>query len=132
MNLFSDAKKTLGLLIFGDVFTILAVTIVGFASHGTLTSAGTRILTTFIPLILAWSLVAPFFGLYRIGTIIDIRQLWPPLYVSLIVAPLASWFRGILLNSPILPLFIAILGASLAAGFLIWRGIFLILYSRLK
>jgi len=132
MNFFSNDRKSVGLLIFGDFVTIVAVTIAGFASHGTLLSAGTRILTTFIPLVLAWFLVAPFFGLYHIVTVIEIRQLWRPLYISLIIAPLAAWFRGIMLNAPILPLFIAILCASIVVGFLIWRLIFLFLYMRLK
>ena len=42
------------LLIIGDSITLFVVTLVGFSSHQTLTTAGTRIFSTFIPWTISW------------------------------------------------------------------------------
>ena len=123
-------KRYLVVLVTGDLLTLSLVTAVGFASHGTLNTAGTRMLTTFFPLVLAWLMVAPFFGLYRIDAAREIRQIWRPVYVVLIAAPLAAWLRGILLSAPIIPVFVAVLAGSAALGVLVWRFLFLMIYSR--
>lgn len=123
-------KKYLALLIVGDVITLVLVTVIGFASHGTLGSAGTRMLTTFFPLAAAWFMVAPILGLYNLKLISERRNLWRPLYAVLLAAPLAAWLRGILLNSPILALFVAVLGAFGALGVILWRVVFYLIQSR--
>jgi hypothetical protein len=111
-------------LIVGDVVTISLVTIIGFASHGTATSAGTRMLTTFLPLTAAWFLIAPFLGVYNRRNVVDWRQLWRPFWSMVLAAPMAAWMRGMILDSPILPLFVIILGGVSAIGMLLWRGVF--------
>ena len=55
------------ILLAGDIVTFALVTIFGFATHGTLDSAGMRMLTTFLPVLAAWLLFAPFFGVYQPG-----------------------------------------------------------------
>ncbi len=111
-------------LIVGDVVTISLVTIIGFASHGTATSAGTRMLTTFLPLTAAWFLIAPFVGVYDRRNVVDWRQLWRPFWSMVLAAPMAAWMRGMILDSPILPLFVIILGGVSAIGMFLWRGVF--------
>ena len=50
-------------LILGDGVALALITVVGFASHGeTELSYAPRMLTTFIPLLLGWFLVAPWLG----------------------------------------------------------------------
>jgi hypothetical protein len=51
-------------LLVGDVLIAAILTLVGFASHNELGTAG-GLLTTFLPLLVAWLLVAPFAGLYQ-------------------------------------------------------------------
>ena len=55
----TSRRRYLALLIVGDIITLVIVTVIGFASHGTLGSAGARMLTTFFPTAVAWFLVAP-------------------------------------------------------------------------
>lgn len=52
MNPTSRNKKHLALLLGGDSLTLALVTMIGFASHGTLGSAGVRMVTTFAPWLL--------------------------------------------------------------------------------
>jgi hypothetical protein len=119
-------------LIVGDIITLAIVTIIGFASHGTADTAGTRMLTTFLPLIIAWFLTAPFFRLYEGEYVLDGRQLWRPVWAMVLASPFAAWLRGIMLSSPILPIFVVILGGVSVIAILIWRTLFWFLVNRLR
>ena len=130
MNPTSRNKKHLALLLGGDSLTLALVTMIGFASHGTLGSAGVRMVTTFAPLVVAWFLVAPFMGLYDLSLNRDVRNLWRPVYAMLIAAPFAAWLRGVLLNEPIIPLFVAVLIAFGALAIFSWRFTYYFLVSR--
>jgi hypothetical protein len=110
-------------LLVGDVLAMALVTAVGFATHGTLATAGARLLTTFIPLVVAWFLVAPHLGVYNRSMTLEARQLWRPFWAMILAAPLAAWLRGLLLgNAAILPIFVAVLGLFSALGMLAWRA----------
>jgi len=116
-------------LLVGDTVALAVVTLVGFASHGEI-GAGARMLTTFVPLWIAWVIAASLAGLYASEGIFRPGQLWRPAAASLLAVPLAAWLRGILLNSPVMPLFITILLVSTALAMLVWRFLWLILQSR--
>ncbi len=119
-------------LIAGDIITLAIVTIIGFASHGTADTAGTRMLTTFIPLVAAWLLIAPHLKVYDREIAIEGRQLWRPLWAMVLAAPMAAWLRGLILNSPILPIFVFILGGVSVVAILIWRGFYWLITTKLK
>ncbi len=119
-------------LIAGDIITLAIVTVIGFASHGTADTAGSRMLTTFIPLVVAWFLIAPFLQVYDNQISRDGRQLWRPLWAMILASPMAAWLRGLMLSSPILPVFVIILGGVSAVAILVWRGIFWLVATRMK
>ncbi len=118
------------ILILGDIITLAIVTVIGFASHGTAGSAGARMLTTFIPLVVSWFLVAPFLGVYDLDRVKDIKQVWRPFWAMVLAGPFASWMRGAWLNAPVLPLFVVILGGTGALAILAWRVLFYLVFSR--
>jgi len=123
-------KAQISILVIGDVITLVLVTGLGFATHGTLDSAGFRMLTTFVPLLIAWIAVAPFLGAYDPGRAIQPRQLWRPFWSMILAAPLASWLRAVWLNAPILWVFVLVLGGFSALGILAWRALYALLYAR--
>ena len=125
-------KREKIMLIIGDIITLGIVTYIGFASHGTAGTAGSRMLTTFIPLVAAWFLIPPHLKVYEVQIGSDWRQLWRPFWSMVLAAPMAAWIRGMLLDAPILPIFVIILGGVSALGILIWRGLFIIVLSRIK
>lgn len=116
------------ILVLGDVLAIGLVTIIGFASHG---EAGLsflpRMAAAFFPLVVAWFLLAPWFGLFQDNVIHNARQLWRPALTALFAAPLAAVLRGFILNAPIIPIFAVVLGATTALGMIIWRGLYFLL-----
>lgn len=111
----------------GDLLAVGLFTLVGFASHGELAGAGSRMLSTFIPVSLAWGLVAPWLGLYDCKVVTQARQLWRPILAAVLAAPLAGWLRGIWLDTPILPVFVAVMMGFLALSVLIWRILWFLL-----
>ena len=125
----SVLKQRLALLA-GDVLTLALVTVLGFASHGTAGSAGARMLTTFVPLVVAWLLVAPHLGVFDLSRAREVRQLWRPFWAMVLAGPLAAWMRGVWLNAAILPLFVVILGGTSALSLLAWRALYVLVYRR--
>ncbi len=107
-------------LLAGDAFAILVVTMIGFLTHyGAIQNW--RWLTTFLPVLAAWLIVAPWLGVYRSETSRQVRQVWRPALAALLSAPLAATFRGLWLNAAVLPIFVVVLGLTNALGLLLWR-----------
>ena len=112
-------------LMLGDIFAMLVITLIGFATHGELkTSFITRMSALFFPLIIAWFLLSPWLGLFQTEIISNPRQLWRPALAMLLAVPLAAVLRGLILNAPIIPIFVVVLITTSALGMLVWRGIY--------
>lgn len=118
-------------LIIGDVVVLAVTTGFGFANHGTLGSAGLRILATLVPLLTAWFLISPLLGVFDSARVTDPRQLWRPLWAMILSAPFASFLRGAWLDQPILPLFVVVIGGFSALALVGWRGLYLLYRMRL-
>jgi hypothetical protein len=119
-------RKSTWTLIVGDVIALAVITIIGFASHGeTDISVVPRMLTTFIPLVVSWFLIAPWLGLFNTQITSNPKQLWRPPLAMLLAAPMTAIIRAAMLNAVALPLFTLILGGSAALGMLIWRSLYL-------
>ncbi len=112
-------------LVFGDILAILLITLIGFATHGELnTSFTARMSAVFFPLVIAWFLLAPWFGLFQQEITSNPKQLWRPALAMIFTAPLAALLRAIILNSAVLPIFAIILGGTSVLGIIIWRAIY--------
>jgi len=122
----TDLGQTVILLV-GDVVTLGLVTVFGFATHGTFGTAGMRMLSTFIPLVIAWLLVASHLGAFDLQGVKNYRNLWRPFWAMVIAGPMAAWLRGAWLNAPILPIFVVVLGGFSALGLLFWRSIYFLI-----
>lgn len=120
-------QKSTCILILGDIIALAVITIIGFATHGEMDlSFVPRMLTTFIPLLVSWFLIAPWLGVFNPQVTVTPKQLWRPLLAMLLAAPMTAILRAALLNAVALPLFTVILGGSAAVGMAIWRGLYLL------
>ena len=112
----------------GDILVLLVTTLIGFATHNELKSEFfLRMVAAIVPLTIAWFLLAPWFGLFQPEIISNPKQLWRPVLAMIFTAPLAVVFRGLILNSTILPIFAIVFGTTSALGMVIWRGIYSLL-----
>ncbi len=113
------------ILILGDILTILITTLIGFATHGEMDMSFIgRMSAVFFPLVVAWFLLAPWFGLFQQEMTSDLSQLWRPMLAMIFSAPFAAVLRGLMLGAPIIPIFAVVLAATSAFGMLIWRAIY--------
>ena len=113
------------ILILGDILSIGVVTLIGFATHGELdTSFITRMSAAFFPLVIAWFLAAPWFGLFQPEITSNPKQLWRAALAMLFAAPLTTVLRGFMLNAAIIPIFVVVLGATSAFGIVVWRVLY--------
>lgn len=117
--------RPLLILILGDLLTAAAVTLAGFASHNTLGTAGARIWTTFLPLIIAWGLIGAHVGVFDLQRAVRPRQLWRPFWAMILAAPLFGLMRAWMLGvDSISATFLVVLGGIGALSLLAWRAIF--------
>ena len=124
-------KKSI--IFIGDTLAIIITTLVGFVTHGEGNlSFLPRFLAAFMPLVIAWFLLAPWLGLFQPEIISNPKQLWRPVLAMIFAAPLAVVFRGLILNSAILPIFAIVFGATSAFGMVIWRGIYFLLNRKIR
>jgi hypothetical protein len=121
--------RNLGVLA-GDVITLALVTLAGFATHNELGSAGFRMLTTFVPLVVAWFLLAPHLRVYDPRCYNNPAQLWRPFWAMVLAAPMFGWLRGIWLNAPIIPIFVLVLGGIGSLALLAWRSVYWLAFAR--
>jgi hypothetical protein len=116
----------------GDVLVLALVTVYGFASHDQLGTAGARMLTTFVPLLISWFLVSPHLQAFDLQRAAQARDLWRPFWAMILAAPLAVFIRAVMLSTAINPIFVVIIGGVAALALLAWRAIFLFVAIRKK
>ncbi len=124
------------ILILGDILALFIVTLIGFATHGEMgLSFLPRMLATFIPLLIAWFLIASWFGLLttptqpppKRGRSHAVMEGVKVGLAMLFAGPLAVVIRGLILNEPIPPIFAVVLSVTSALGMMIWRTVYLLL-----
>ena len=121
------------ILYVGDTVAILFVTLIGFITHSqTDLFFLRRFLAAFVPLTVAWFLLAPWFGLFQPEITSNIKLLWRPVLAMLFAAPLAVVIRGLILNSAILPIFAIVFGVTSALGMAVWRAAFIVLNRKAR
>ena len=127
-------NKKFNLLVLGDIISVVIITLAGFLFHGELSTVPPyRILATLLPVLIAWVLIAPWLGLYQAEIYVNWKELWRAGWAVILAAPLAALLRSLMLgNLPILPVFVAVLGATSALGMIIWRGIWCLILQRQK
>jgi hypothetical protein len=114
----------------GDILVLGLVTVYGFASHNLLDTAGSRMLTTFLPLLLSWFLVSPHLRVFDLQRADRLQELWRPFWAMILAAPLAVFIRALMLNTVINPIFVVVIGGVAALALLFWRALFLVVIRK--
>lgn len=117
-------QKPLFTLLVGDAVVLVAGTLIGFATHGELASAGLRMLTTLLPMSAAWFAAALPLQLFAPAVTAQGRELWRVWSACLFAAPLAAVLRALWLGSTVLPVFVVIMFLSFGTLFFGWRALF--------
>jgi hypothetical protein len=104
---------------------VIAVTLAGFATHNTLGTAGSRILTTFLPLLAAWGLLGFHGRVFDPDQAVSVSRVWRPFMTMILAAPvfglLRAWMLGV---DSISATFLVVMGGISALSMLVWRILF--------
>lgn len=114
------SRSHLSVLIIGDAVFLLAVTLIGFATHDRSLGGG-RWLVTYLPLLGSWVLAAYLLGLYRPGTNSPLKVVGLVTAAAVFAAPLAVMLRALWLQQTMIPVFGLVMMAMTAAGMGLWR-----------
>lgn len=118
-------KSSRYILLASDALVIFLLVFVGIRFHQSDPSA--RILYTLLPFLFSWVFAASALGV--LGPL-PWRGLWRILPAMLLAAPLATILRSAWLGTPALPIFALIMGATIAAGLLVWRIVFNLIFAK--
>ncbi|MFN8383309.1 MAG: DUF3054 domain-containing protein [Anaerolineales bacterium] len=117
--------KKKNILIIGDVISLIILVTIGFATHGEQgVSFLPRMAAVFFPTVVAWFVLAPWFGLFDQQVIKEFKVFWRIPFAVLFAVPLALVVRGFILNTPVVPLFAAVFTTTTSLGLLVWRTIY--------
>lgn len=120
------------ILILGDVITLAIVTGIGFISHGESdTSYFPRFFAALIPLLISWFGFARWVGLLDEEIINETKNLLCIPLAMIFVIPLAAFLRGLILYSPIQPIFVIAFFGTNTIGMLIWRWLYIFIAKRM-
>lgn len=120
-------------LVLGDVLAIALVTFIGFATHGEANlSFLPRMLAAFLPLTVAWFLLAPPLGLFHNESASSARGLWWAAIAMIFAAPFAAVLRRLILDAPVVPIFAVVLSVTSAIGMTLWRGVFILMSRKTR
>lgn len=111
------------ILIIGDFLTFLVVTLIGFGNHNSQFDI-LRLLATWIPLCLAWSMTAPILGLWNANLMSLQKSWWHFIWAAILSVPLAIVVRGFILNTPTIGIFVLVMISFSTLGLIIWRLLF--------
>ncbi|MFN8399109.1 MAG: DUF3054 family protein [Anaerolineales bacterium] len=122
-------KKTI--LVTGDVFALIILNIIGFVTHKEVgVSFMPRMAAAFFPIVFAWFVLAPWFGLFDEAVINTPKNLLRIPLVFLFAAPLAVVLRGAFLHAAVSPLFALVFGSTNAFGMMVWRWLYQVLMKK--
>jgi hypothetical protein len=118
-------------LILGDILSLAVVTILGFVTHG---EGGPeylpRMAAAFLPLMVAWLILAPWFELFDLQKVFNLKMAGRMTLAVVFAAPLALVFRGLFLNAPIIPIFAVVFTLTSAFGLAVWRVIHILFIKK--
>jgi hypothetical protein len=117
MPQFTTSQKT---VIVGDIAVLVLLTAIGFATHLTFDAFG-RLIVTALGSVLAWAMVAPFFGVYDERDFETPGALWRVAWASMVAAPMAAFLRGMALNRDIPWVFVVVTMLTSGFGLVAWR-----------
>jgi flagellar biosynthesis protein FliQ len=111
-------------LIIGDLIVLLAITLIGFATHNEFgIDYLPRMVALFLPLALAWFLTAWLADLFSDKYSKNYNQLYRPFLAMMLAAPLAILLRALILNTPIITIFALVTMGTNGIALTLWRAI---------
>lgn len=116
-------------LLIDDAVAIFAITFIGLNFHNMEAVLFERLPYTAVPYIAAWVAAAAALQLYDVKLATRPAELWRVVAAAAVAALPAAALRSLLLGTPLVPIFVVVMGLAVAVGLLISRGIFALIFG---
>lgn len=117
------------LLLVDDAVSIFLVTFLGIGFHQMGALFWERLPYTFIPFYICWVIAAGALQLYQTQTSGQCKQFWRVPVAAAIAALPAAALRALWLGTPLVPIFVVVMGAALALVLLVSRSIYIFAFG---
>ena len=115
--------------IIGDAVVLVAITAAGFLTHSTLDETWRLAITT-LGVLLAWALVAPWYGAFSTIVLTRPTAVWRVGWAWAIAAPVAGFIRALVLGVAVSATFVLVLVAVNGVVMVAWRATFAAVQQR--
>ena len=133
MSKFINKRSRTGIIsgaVVGDVAVFLLFVILGKAEHEI--SVGQALFRTALPFTLAWLVISPWLGAYKILTLSRLRTMaWKISLIWLLCGLVALFGRALLIDQPLILTFAVVSMVVQGALLIGWRVLFTISINRL-
>jgi hypothetical protein len=117
-------------LLVDDAVAIFVVTFLGLSFHQMDAVLFERLPHTFIPYFVTWVIAAAGLQLYSNSVATQPSQLWRVPVGAAIAALPAAALRSLWLGTPLVPMFVLIMGVTVAVGLLLTRSIYAFIFGK--
>lgn len=117
-------------LLVDDAIVFFLISLIGISFHQTDISLFARLPYTLLPFLAAWLFCAATLRLYDLTTASAWRQLWRVPIASALAAPIGGSLRALWLGTPVIPIFVIVMGVAITVGALISRSAFILAFAR--
>jgi hypothetical protein len=116
-------------LLVDDAIAIFAITFLGLNFHQMDAALFERLPFTAIPYFVAWAIAAAALRLYNPEIATKPAQLWRVLVAAVVASLPAAALRSLWLGTPLVPIFVVVMGGIVAVGLLVTRSIFALIFG---
>ncbi len=117
-------------LLTDDAIVIFIVTLLGIRFHETDPSLFARLPYTLLPFLAAWFFFAATLRLYDAVTASAWNQFWRIPVAAALAAPIGASVRALWLGTPVVPIFVIVMGTAIILGILISRSVFILAFGK--
>lgn len=117
-------------LLVDDAIAIFAITFLGLSFHQMDAVLFERLPFTAIPYFIAWAIAAAALQLYNPDLATRPAHLWRVPVAAAVAALPAAALRSLWLGTPLVPIFVVVMGAIVAVGLLVTRSIFALIFGK--
>ena len=122
MITFAD-RSVLRWAVVGDVVVLVVVTVFGFLTHSTLDETW-RLVVTSLGVLVAWAVVAPWFGVYSTTVLTRPASVWRVAWAWAIAAPVAGFLRAWVLGVGVSATFVLVMIVVNGSVLVVWRFVY--------
>jgi hypothetical protein len=118
------------LLLVDDAVVLVIISVIGITFHQTDPSLFARLPYTLLPFLGAWVFFAAALQMYDPAIASGWNRLWRVPVAAALTAAIGASLRALWLGTPLVPIFVFVMGLAIMLGILLSRSIFILVFGK--